>query len=242
MNENELLKTFNLIKNYYEKYLKKYGVKNIKLQDKKGNFTKDALTLCYLAKDYPNTKAISKNELKEFIRYFYHDITDVQQARHLAKQKGYFVVSGTRGDVGRDIRAVFYRLITLEKPYPSYKSNRRRGIESKSFLELKKEYDYKCATCGSLDGKVHNIFKNEITKLQAGHINPSLPLEPGNIIPQCQVCNRPNRDRWIYDKTGRVVAVADSQDGKRVVEKYLKMTSKSTKEYFLEFLKKLLKK
>ena len=39
-----------------------------------------------------------------------------------------------------------------------------------------------------------------------------------------------------------VVAVADSQDGKRVVEKYLKMTSKSTKEYFLEFLKKLLKK
>lgn len=71
-------------------------------------------------------------------------------------------------------------------------------------------------------------------------MNPALALEFGNIIPQCQVCNRPDRDRWIYDKTGRVIAVADSDDGKRVVEKYLKKVSQSTKEYFFEFLKKLL--
>ena len=83
-------------------------------------------------------------------------------------------------------------------------------------------------------------LKNEITKLQAGHINPSKPLELGNIIPQCQVCNRPDRDRWIYDKTGRVIEIADSDDGKRVVEKYFKRVSKSTREYFLDFLKRLL--
>lgn len=71
-------------------------------------------------------------------------------------------------------------------------------------------------------------------------MNPALPLEFGNIIPQCQVCNRPDRDRWIYDKTGRVIAIADSEDGKRVVEKYLKKVSQSTREYFLEFLKRLL--
>ncbi|WP_273212728.1 hypothetical protein [Helicobacter rodentium] len=76
--------------------------------------------------------------------------------------------------------------------------------------------------------------------MQEGHMNPALPLEFGNIIPQCQVRNRPDRDRWIYDKTGRVIEIADSDDGKRVVEKYFKRVSTHTKEYFLEFLKKLL--
>lgn len=126
-------------------------------------------------------------------------------------------------------------MVDLTTHYPSFKPNRRSGIESADFEELKKEYDYKCATCGSVEGKPHNIRKNEITTLQEGHMNPALPLEIGNIIPQCQVCNRPDRDRWIYDKTGRVIAVADSDDGKRVVEKYLKKVSQSTKEYFWNF-------
>lgn len=88
-----------------------------------------------------------------------------------------------------------------------------------------------------MEGKPHHIRKNEITKLQMGHMNPAKHLEFGNIIPQCQVCNRPDRDRWIYDKTGRVIEIADSDDGKRVVEKYLKRVSTNTKLYFLEFLK-----
>lgn len=240
MSENEIKEIFKIIQEYYKKYLKNDEVKLINLQDKSGKFTKDALTLCYLAQNYPNTKAISKNDLTSFVRQFYPDTTDVQQARHLAKQKGYYIISGTRGDIGQKIKAGYYQLITLEKPYPSYKPNRRSGIESANFEELKKEYDYKCATCGSVEGKAHNIRKNEITKLRAGHMNPALPLEFGNIIPQCQVCNRPDRDRWIYDKTGRVIAIADSEDGKRVVEKYLKKVSQSTREYFLEFLKRLL--
>lgn len=242
MSENDIKEIFEIIQKYYKKHLKIHKVKPINLQDKSGNFTKDALVLCYLAQDYPHTKAISKNDLTAFIRQFYPDTTDVQQARHLAKQKGYYIISGTRGDIGNEIKAGHYQLITLEKPYPSYKPNRRSGIETLDFESLKKEYDYKCATCGSVEGKPHNIRKNEITKLQAGHINPALPLDFGNIIPQCQVCNRPDRDRWIYDKTGRVVAIADSEDGKRVVEKYFKRVSQSTREYFLEFLKKLLDK
>lgn len=51
---------------------------------------------------------------------------------------------------------------------------------------LKKEYDYRCATCSSIEGKPHNIRKNEIIQLQEGRINPAKPLEIGNIIPQCQ--------------------------------------------------------
>lgn len=242
MNTNEIKAIFELIQKHYQKHLKSYLVKPINLQDKNGNFTKDALVLCYLARDYPHTKAISKNDLTAFVRQFYPETADVQQARHLAKQKGYYIISGTRGDIGAKIEAGHYQLITLEKPYPSYKPDRRSGIESANFEELKKEYDYKCATCGSAEGKPHNIRKNEITKLQAGHMNPALPLDSGNIIPQCQVCNHPDRDRWVYDKTGRVTAIADSEYGKRVVEKYLKKVSQSTKEYFLGFLQKLLGK
>lgn len=85
MNEQEISKTFELITEYYEKYLKDYGVKSIKLKDSKGNYTKDALVLVYLAQNYPNTKAISKTELTEFIRQFYPNVGDVQQARHLSK-------------------------------------------------------------------------------------------------------------------------------------------------------------
>lgn len=95
-------------------------------------------------------------------------------------------------------------------------------------------------TCGSIEGRPHNIRKNETTQIQKGHMDPSKPLEMGNIIPQCQICNRPDRDRWIYDNTGRVIAVADSEDEKRVVEKYLQRTSKAKKEYFLGFLKRIL--
>lgn len=43
ISEEEVQKTFKLITQYYEKYLKDYGVKSIKLKDSKGNYTKDAL-------------------------------------------------------------------------------------------------------------------------------------------------------------------------------------------------------
>ena len=40
-------------------------------------------------------------------------------------------------------------------------------------------------------------------------MNPAKPLVKGNIIPQCQVCNRADRNRWVYDERGRVIALAD---------------------------------
>ncbi|TXJ39910.1 hypothetical protein [Brachyspira aalborgi] len=77
MNKKEIIEIYKVISAMYEKYLKKYGVKPINLYDKNNNYTKDALTLIYLAKDYPNTKAISKQELTDFIRQFYPETNDV---------------------------------------------------------------------------------------------------------------------------------------------------------------------
>jgi len=40
-------------------------------------------------------------------------------------------------------------------------------------------------------------------------MDPNKPLEDGNIIPQCDKCNQPGRNYWIYDEKGHVVEVAN---------------------------------
>jgi hypothetical protein len=42
-------------------------------------------------------------------------------------------------------------------------------------------------------------------------MNPNKPLAAGNIIPQCQKCNRGDRNRWVYDEKGRVIKLANPQ-------------------------------
>ena len=87
MNNNQIEEIYSLIFKYFNKYLKSQNVKmpNLKSGD---SYTKDALTLVYLAQNYPNTKAVTKSELTRFIQQFYPDVNDVQQARHLGAQKG----------------------------------------------------------------------------------------------------------------------------------------------------------
>ena len=41
-------------------------------------------------------------------------------------------------------------------------------------------------------------------------MDPNKPLVAGNIIPQCQKCNRGDRNRWVYDENGRVIKLADA--------------------------------
>ena len=42
-------------------------------------------------------------------------------------------------------------------------------------------------------------------------MNPQKPLESGNIIPQCEMCNRAYRNYWIFDNRGRVLAVSNPE-------------------------------
>lgn len=138
---------------------------------------------------------------------------DVQQARHLGAQKGWFILSGTRKDSASEkIKPGEYKLNSLECCYPGFTAERRTKIVDDNYWEnLKKQYDYRCACCGSEEGKPHRYWKNTITVLQKGHKDPSKPLEPGNIIPQCDKCNRPDLNYWIYDDKGRVVAIANAK-------------------------------
>lgn len=234
MTDIEINKIWSIIVHNYEKYLNNKGIKLPKLIYK-NRYTKNALTLIKLAENYPNTKIVSKTELTDFIRKFYPDVKDVQQARHLSMQSGWNIASGTRGD---NIPYESYKLIDLENTYPAFVLGRREQFKG-NFNKIKEFYNYRCANCGSKENEEHLFRKGVKVKLQKGHMNPNLKLEEGNIIPQCQICNRADRNRWIYDKTGRVVGIANTEDGFKVVLKFIKNSSYKTKLKLLKSIKQL---
>ena len=110
-----ILRIYDNIVQYHKKYLKKYGVQLPKLKNSKGDYTKDALTLIYLSKSYPNTKKTTKQELTQFIRKYYPNTNDVQQARHLGAQKGWWVLAGGRDNIVRSLKRGEYQLHTLKR-------------------------------------------------------------------------------------------------------------------------------
>lgn len=204
----EIRQQYKLLKDFHGKYLKKYGVALPKLYGKnKKNFTKNALVLVYLSLDYPKTKKVSKNELTQFVRRFYPNTNDVQQARHLGAQDGWWILAGGRDNIMAELKTGEYLLYTLEEPYPGFKKSHRVS-DTGNWEKLKKEYGYRCATCGSKEGRPHFHWPQTKTKLQKAHQDPRKPLKPGNIIPQCQKCNRGDRNRWVYDDKGRVIKLA----------------------------------
>lgn len=179
MNHKEIRDVYEIIKDYHTNYLDRHGVKLPKLHDKNGNYTKNALVLVYLARFYPSTVTVTKTELTEFIRKYYPKTPDVQQARHLGQQNGWFISSGGRDNV--HVKKIGeYRLITMERPYPNFKSHRIETTED--WHDIKQQYGNRCATCGSEEGKRNFHYPNTITRLQKSHINPFKRLTKGNII------------------------------------------------------------
>lgn len=233
LSDEEIKRTYDLIKKYHAQYLKDFGVilPNLKWN---GKYTKDALVLVYLAQDYPNTHIVSKTELTEFINQYFPGTNDVQQARHLAAQKGWFILSGTRNDnASMRIPKGSYKLKALDEHYPGFTAERRSISADDDYWEnLKKQYEYRCASCGSKEGEVHRYWKNRIVTLHKGHKDPSKPLKEGNIIPQCDSCNRPDRNYWRYDDKGRVVGIANEKVVDTCNEKLKKAIYTRLRAYF----------
>jgi len=209
LNKEQIVKQYDLLSGFYKKFLTKYGVAFPKLYGKSGEYTKDALVLVYLSLGYPRTKEVTKVELTNFIRQYYPDVPDVQQARHLGAQSGWWIVAGGRDNIVLKVKRGSYQLHTLEQPYPDFKKG-HRITNIKGWEELKKSYHNRCATCGSEEGEPHLHWSGTKTVLQKSHMDPNKPLKAGNIIPQCQKCNRADRNRWVYDSKGRVIKLADA--------------------------------
>jgi len=210
LNKQSIESIYKTICEYHEKYLKQFGVKLPKLYDAGSKFTKDALVLVYLTYDYPKTRIVSKEELTKFVRSYYPETNDVQQARHLGAQAGWWIVAGSRDNIVLNIKRGSYQLYTLEQPYPGFKKG-HRVADTDDWGKIKAKYNCRCATCGSLEGKPHFHWPATKTVLQKSHMDPNKPLIAGNIIPQCQKCNRGDRNRWVYDDKGRVIKLANPQ-------------------------------
>jgi len=222
LSDEEVRKIYEDISTYHKEHLAKAGVKLPQLE-KGGGFTKDALVLVYLAQGYPNTQWVTKDELTEFVRLYYPSTNDVQSGRHLGLQSGFYIVSSRRGNFLPEDKpppqGSAYLLVTLEAPHPAFVPERRSSDAGSGFEAVKQKYDYRCATCGSKEGEMNLRYKNQRTQLQQAHRNPKLPLEGDNIIPQCQFCNRADRNYWVYDERGRVVGVAAVKPITRSIEK-----------------------
>tara|TARA_B100001964_G_scaffold245449_1_gene332457 strand:+ start:1837 stop:2580 length:744 start_codon:yes stop_codon:yes gene_type:complete len=211
LTNKEIEKAYNKIKKEWSKNLKKKGVKLPRLKSGE-KFSKDALVLVYLYKNI--NEVVSKNELTSFVRKFYNDTNDVQQARHLANGKGWNVISGTRHDQEAELRGLGsgdYMLVDLEQVHPNFAHGRRQSRlkGDDEWESIKKHYNYRCATCGSREGEANLHYPSSTTYLQQGHMDPNKPLDSNNTIPQCEKCNRPDRNYFVYNKKGRVIKISD---------------------------------
>ena len=209
MTNTTINKIYKEIIQYHKKYLKKYNIPLPRLRNHNGTYTKDALILVYLSQGYPNTKKATKKELTQFVRKYFPYTNDVQQARHLGAQKGWWILAGGRDNIVLSLKRGEYQLYTLKKPYPGWTKNRRQTTPL-SWNSLKQSYANRCVTCGSEEDQPHLHWPGTKTKLQQAHKNPEKSLSKENIIPQCQKCNRADRNRWVYDDKGRVIKLANA--------------------------------
>ena len=98
LTDKQIQKQYEIVKEYHKKHLAPLGIKLPHLLWG-GKYTIDALTLVCLSQNYPNTTAVTKEELTKFIKMYKPDAgDDIQSGRHLGKQKGWYIITGTRGD------------------------------------------------------------------------------------------------------------------------------------------------
>ena len=86
LSDQEISELYAMICHYHNTYLAKEGVRLPKLR-RGQEYTKDALTLVYLAYHYPDTRIVTKEELTAFIRLYDPNVLDVQQARNWVHRK-----------------------------------------------------------------------------------------------------------------------------------------------------------
>lgn len=191
---------------YNKKYIphlnvfKESGVKILTKPDIKLNrISQSTYALMFLIKHMGCV--VSKKQLTEsYVKNTGKYTNDLQSARHLGTQMGYDVTNSRGGING-------YRLNSLNIK-PGFLPNRRNvEMTSDEWVNLKRIYDFKCATCGDLEGDFARYDKSKVVKLAMGHMDPNQSLTLNNTIPQCEECNSIYKDKYIFDKKGRITKV-----------------------------------
>ena len=193
------------IKIYDEVYLPSYekmtdlGIKKISRPSKDGRISQKTFGLLYLITKI--NEVVSKEEVtKEWVALTGIKTNDFQSLRHLGTQDGYDITNN-RGGIGG------YRLNSLSPKSGFIPERRNIEMIEDEWNSLKNQYDNKCAGCGDKEGDVTRYDRTIICKLEMGHMNPSKSLTLDNTIPQCEVCNRQYKNKYIFNKYGRVIGV-----------------------------------
>jgi hypothetical protein len=208
-NSSDLLKFYKELQKDREKSLKDIWIKLPSLY-RWDWYVLDTLVLIYFHQRIG--KVVTKEELTKYLKFYKPWINDVQQARHLAQQKWWYIISWQRWDIEckeKWVKPWEYMLVSIELPYPWFILNRRTNLSDMDFNEIKKVYNYRCATCWSKEWEENFMYRWTITKLEKWHIDPLLDLTPNNTIPQCDKCNKAYRGYFRFDKRGRVEAITD---------------------------------
>ena len=151
---------------------------------------------------------------KDAIKFAQHlgsEVTDPQTLRHMSNIYGYNARgrSGLMPD-GTKVKMGEYVLIDMINTAPGWKGHRKSMLATGDWESIKKSYDYRCVCCGSLEGKPNHKKSGTKTVLEQGHIDPNIPLTTGNIIPQCQICNKRYQSGVVFDSEGAVWALGDT--------------------------------
>ena len=72
-------------------------------------------------------------------------------------------------------------IIFEKKDYSYFTNERVDTVYDNEWESLKKEYNYRCVTCDSVEGEFNIHYPNITTKLQKGHIDPEKPLKGDNV-------------------------------------------------------------
>jgi hypothetical protein len=202
-NPTDLLKHY--IRIYDEIYLpafenfKHHGAKKIK-RPTSTNISQKTFALLYMIDNIG--RVVSKEEItKEYIKLTNKHTNDFQSVRHLGSQDGYDITNNRGGING-------YRLNSLGVRGGFIPDRRSVEISNDDWIDIKNEYDNRCATCGDEEGKPQRYDKTTICTLQMGHMNPKKPLTLDNVIPHCAICNSVYKDKFRFNKYGRVIGTA----------------------------------
>ena len=214
--KNELSRAYEEIADIHRQRLAKHGVKLP---------PKNSVKWVWLAMlHYHGGEKVHKDEISDAVQKIFPGAGRDQQVRHL-KRDGWHIA----GDKG------FHSLVDTNAPSPEFDTDKtRRGgrLSARTFDDIKKAFNYCCATCGAAEGKPNIRYGKEPVKLQQGHQDPDEPADlQSNIIPQCQFCNRAYRRDFVFDNKGRAKAVADV----RPVRAARKQVQKKIWEYLRKF-------
>ncbi len=188
---------------YYNKYLKNKGCK----LPSQTSILGKALEYLYINIKKENSINDIRKYVSETLKKNLNISADSLQVRHLGLQYGFNILKGLDNLDNFKIKKSNYLLWNLNKIYTNfYKDKRKEDINKDKWLEIKKEYGFKCATCGNEENKPMRYNKNKNTILQKGHMDPRKSLTIDNIIPQCSYCNQNYKNKAIFNKRGIIIS------------------------------------